>query len=103
MTLRQIEILRALIRHRTTMATGQKLALSQPTISNALRTMEAQAGFPLFHRINNRLFPTASTCVATKGSWKHCPAAPPSLASPWASHVGQASATAPCTPEGWRA
>ncbi|MGI4954828.1 MAG: LysR substrate-binding domain-containing protein [Janthinobacterium lividum] len=58
MTLRQLEILRALIRHRTTVAAGQELALSQPAISNALKTMEAQAGFALFHRINNRLFPT---------------------------------------------
>lgn len=59
MTLRQLEILRALIRHRTTVAAAQDLGLSQPAVSNALRTMEAQAGFALFHRINNRLFPTA--------------------------------------------
>lgn len=59
MTLRQLEILRALIRHRTTVAASGELALSQPAISNALKIMEAQAGFALFHRINNRLFPTA--------------------------------------------
>jgi DNA-binding transcriptional LysR family regulator len=40
-------------------AAAQELALSQPAISNALKTMETQAGFPLFQRINNRLFPTA--------------------------------------------
>lgn len=59
MTLRQLEILRALIRHRTTVAAAEELVLSQPAISNALKVMEAQAGFALFHRINNRLFPTA--------------------------------------------
>ncbi len=59
MTLRQLEILRALIRHRTTVAAAEDLALSQPAVSNALKTMEAQAGFALFNRVNNRLFPTA--------------------------------------------
>lgn len=56
--LRQLEILRALVRHRTTIAAAEELALSQPAVSNALKRMEAQAGFALFHRINNRLFPT---------------------------------------------
>jgi DNA-binding transcriptional LysR family regulator len=58
MTLRQLEILRALFRYRTTVAAARHLGLSQPAISNALKTMEAQAGFALFERINNRLFPT---------------------------------------------
>src|SRR5215472_13428131 len=58
MTLRQLEILRALIRYRTTIAAARKLGLSQPAVSNALKSMESQAGFPLFERINNRLFPT---------------------------------------------
>lgn len=59
MTLRQLELLRALIRNHTTVAAAQELALSQPAVSNALKVMEAQAGFTLFERINNRLFPTA--------------------------------------------
>jgi DNA-binding transcriptional LysR family regulator len=59
MNLRQLEILRAVIRHRTTVAAADELALSQPAISNALKAMEAQVGFTLFERINNRLFPTA--------------------------------------------
>ena len=58
MTLRQLEILRALIRHRTTVSAAAELSLSQPAISNALKIMESQSGFALFHRINNRLFPT---------------------------------------------
>lgn len=59
MTLRQLEILRALIRHRTTVAAAEELHLSQPAVSNALKLMESQAELQLFHRINNRLFPTA--------------------------------------------
>lgn len=58
MTLRQLEILRALVLHRTTVAAAQDLGLSQPAISNALKSMETQAGFALFERINNRLHPT---------------------------------------------
>lgn len=68
MTLRQLEILRALIRHRTTVAAAQDLALSQPAISNALKTMETQAGFALFNRINNRLFPTAEALALHEDS-----------------------------------
>jgi DNA-binding transcriptional LysR family regulator len=59
MNLRHLEILRALIRHRTTVAAAAELGLSQPAVSNALRSMEVQAGFPLFQRINNRLFATS--------------------------------------------
>lgn len=58
MTLRQLEILRAIIRYRTTVEAARQLGISQPAISNAVKTMEAQAGFPLFERINNRLFAT---------------------------------------------
>ena len=58
MTLRQLEILRAVIRWRTTVAAARQLGLSQPAVSNAVKAMESQAGFPLFERINNRLFPT---------------------------------------------
>lgn len=59
MNLRQLEILRAVIRHRTTVAAADELGLSQPAVSNALKAMEAQAGFTLFERVSNRLFPTA--------------------------------------------
>lgn len=59
MNLRQIEILRTLIRYNTTVATAQALGLSQPAISNAVKIMEDQAGFSLFERHNNRLYPTA--------------------------------------------
>lgn len=63
MTLRQLEILRALVRNRTTIAAADALHLSQPAVSNALKAMEDQAGFALFERINNRLFPTREAQV----------------------------------------
>jgi DNA-binding transcriptional LysR family regulator len=68
MNLRQLEILRAVIRHRTTVAAADELALSQPAISNALKAMEAQAGFALFERVNNRLFPTTEALTLYKES-----------------------------------
>jgi DNA-binding transcriptional LysR family regulator len=40
MTLRQLEILRSLIRYRTTVAAAEDLALSQSAISNALKSMK---------------------------------------------------------------
>ena len=42
MTLRQIEILRALMRLGTTMGAARALGMSQPAVSNALKHMEAQ-------------------------------------------------------------
>ena len=66
MNLRQLEILRSLVRHRTTVAAAKDLGLSQPAISNALKSMEANAGFALFERINNRLFPTAEAMTLYK-------------------------------------
>jgi DNA-binding transcriptional LysR family regulator len=68
MNLRQLEILRALVRHRTTVAAAEDLALSQPAVSNALKIMESQVGFALFRRINNRLFPTAEALDLCKES-----------------------------------
>src|SRR5215217_7439512 len=68
MNLRQLEILRAVIRHRTTVAAADELALSQPAISNALKAMESQAGFALFERVNNRLFPTSEAMALYKES-----------------------------------
>jgi DNA-binding transcriptional LysR family regulator len=58
MTLRQLEILRAVIRYQTTMAAARMLGMSQPAVSNAVKQAESQLGVPLFERINNRLFPT---------------------------------------------
>lgn len=59
MNLRQIELMRAVVRCETTVRAAQELGLSQPAVSNAIKHLESQVGFPLFERVNNRLFPTA--------------------------------------------
>ncbi len=58
MNLRQLQLLRAVIRCETTVGAARELGLSQPAVSNAIKHLEDQLGFPLFERINNRLFPT---------------------------------------------
>jgi DNA-binding transcriptional LysR family regulator len=68
MNLRQIELLRAVVRCETTVRAGQELGLSQPAVSNAIKHLESQVGFPLFERVNNRLFPTAEARSLYKDS-----------------------------------
>src|SRR6478735_4388472 len=58
MNLRQLEVLRAVMRCRTTVGAAQELAMSQPAVSHAIKRAEALAGFRLFDRVNNRLVPT---------------------------------------------
>lgn len=58
MKLRQLELLRAVIRCETTVRAAQELGLSQPAVSNAIKHLEAHLGFALFERVNNRLFAT---------------------------------------------
>lgn len=55
--LRQLEILRSVIRCQTTAAAARELGISQPAVSNAIQHMESAFGFPLFERLNNRLYP----------------------------------------------
>jgi len=57
--LRQLEVLRAVMRYRTTTDAAEELGMSQPAVSNAIRLAEAKLGFALFDRISNRLIPTS--------------------------------------------
>lgn len=63
MNLRQLELLRAIMRCETTVDAARDLGLSQPSVSNALKSLESQLGFPLFDRVNNRLFPTEAARI----------------------------------------
>jgi DNA-binding transcriptional LysR family regulator len=58
MNLRQIEILRAVMRRRTTTGAAHELGMSQPAVSNASKHAESQLGYLLFNRVNSRLIPT---------------------------------------------
>lgn len=57
--LRQLEVLRAVMRYRTTIGAAEELGMSQPAVSNAIKLAEAKVGVALFDRISNRLQPTA--------------------------------------------
>jgi DNA-binding transcriptional LysR family regulator len=58
MNLRQLEILRSVLRCRTTIGAARELGMSQPAVSHAVQRAESQLGFRLFDRVNNRLVPT---------------------------------------------
>lgn len=58
MNLRQLEILRAVMRTRSTIAAARDLGMSQPAVSNAIKAMETQLGFQLFDRRHRGLAPT---------------------------------------------
>jgi DNA-binding transcriptional LysR family regulator len=57
MNLRQLEILRAVMRARSTIGAAKDLGMSQPAVSNAIKSAESSLGFALFDRINKRLIP----------------------------------------------
>jgi DNA-binding transcriptional LysR family regulator len=57
--LRQLEVLRAVMRYRTTIGAAEELGMSQPAVSNAIKLAEAKLGVELFDRVSNRLQPTA--------------------------------------------
>ncbi len=59
LSLRQLEVLRAVVRLRTTVGAAREVGLSQPAVSHAIRAMEGTLGLPLFHRAGGRLLPTA--------------------------------------------
>jgi DNA-binding transcriptional LysR family regulator len=58
MNLRQLEILRAVMRTRSTIAAAKDLGMSQPAVSNAIKHAESSLGFLLFDRANKRMIPT---------------------------------------------
>lgn len=61
--LRQLEVLRAVMRYRTTTGAAEELGMSQPAVSNAIKLAEAKIGVQLFDRISNRLQPTPDARV----------------------------------------
>jgi len=59
MNLREIELFGTLMRVGTTTETARVLGISQPGVSAQLKRLETHIGFSLFHRVGNRLEPTA--------------------------------------------
>jgi DNA-binding transcriptional LysR family regulator len=58
-SLRELEILRAMIRSGKTVAAARALGISQPAVSRALASLETKFAKPLFVRDGARLVPTA--------------------------------------------
>src|SRR3546814_168690 len=58
MNLPQLEIVRSVMRCRTTVRAAEELGMSQSSVSNAIKHIESLLGFTLFERIRNRLVPT---------------------------------------------
>lgn len=59
MNARQLEVFRAIMRHRSLSAAAESLNVSQPAVSKVLRHFESQLGFNLFERVSGRLVATA--------------------------------------------
>lgn len=57
-SLRELEVLQAMIATRKTVAAAQMLGISQPAVSRALAGLERHVGRPLFAREGGRLVPT---------------------------------------------
>jgi DNA-binding transcriptional LysR family regulator len=58
-SLRELEVLRALIRSRKTTSAAASLGISQPAVSRAIASLEERVGRPLFAREGGRLIPNA--------------------------------------------
>ena len=58
MNLRNLEIFRAVMQSQTTTGASKFLKISQPAVSSAIKQLEEQIGFALFHRFGNRISPT---------------------------------------------
>jgi DNA-binding transcriptional LysR family regulator len=58
-TLRELEVLRAMIASRKTIAAATMLGISQPAVSRAIASLESRIGRTLFSRDGGRLAPTA--------------------------------------------
>ncbi|MCQ4160336.1 LysR substrate-binding domain-containing protein [Roseomonas sp. GC11] len=59
LTLRQIEVFRAVLRAGTLVGAARELGIAQPTASRILARVEDVMGLPLFERAGGRLHPTA--------------------------------------------
>jgi DNA-binding transcriptional LysR family regulator len=59
LTLRQIEVFRALMRCRTVVGASRELRIAQPTVSKTIQRIEDVCALALFDRHGGRLVPTA--------------------------------------------
>jgi DNA-binding transcriptional LysR family regulator len=62
-SIRTLELLRVVIETRSVTATAERLHVSQPAVSKAVKQAEDRLGFPLFLRERGRLVPTLDARV----------------------------------------
>jgi DNA-binding transcriptional LysR family regulator len=62
-SMRTLELLRVVIETRSVTATAERLHVSQPAVSKAVKQAEDRLGFPLFLRERGRLVPTLDARV----------------------------------------
>lgn len=67
-SLREFEVLHAVLRHGTTAAAARALGITQPAISRALASLEGRLGRPLFHRSSGALTPLPEALVLSEGA-----------------------------------
>lgn len=60
MDVRQLSAFLAVVEHGTVTAAAAAIHVTQPALSQTIRSMEAEGGVPLFHRIGGRLRLTAA-------------------------------------------
>lgn len=67
-SLREFEVLRAVVEHRTTAAAARALDLSQPAVSRTLAALEGRLGRRLFVRGGGALVPTEDAVALSEGA-----------------------------------
>ena len=60
MEIRQTEYFLAVVDNQGVSGAAAALGISEPTVSQALRTLERELGIPLFHRVGRGMVPTAA-------------------------------------------
>ena len=58
MTLRQLQVFRAVCEHRSYSRAAETMALTQPAVSLQIRQLEEQVGLPLFEYVGRKLYLT---------------------------------------------
>jgi len=59
MNMQRLRAFQAIMRTGSVTSAANDLALTQPAVSKLLKALELEVGFPLFHRANGRLTPSA--------------------------------------------
>ncbi len=59
MNMQRLRAFQAIMRTGSVTSAASDLALTQPAVSKLLKALEQEVGFPLFHRANGRLTPSA--------------------------------------------